>query len=187
MTSVKRAGLFLAAAGLIGSAVVAPSAEAQSRRHPGPRFVYVRSTSHGWFGYPGYYRYDPFFSAGLYPSYFGAPYGAYGPSMYPYGPSAGADLNAAAIRGLGAVELKAKPGNAEVWVDGKFIAEARDLDGYPSYLWLKEGAHRVVVYKGGYANFNEEIDVRRGVQKELKVKLEKGEAQAPGNREAKEK
>jgi hypothetical protein len=175
MTSAKRAGILLAAAGLIASAVLAPNAEAQSRRARGPRFVYVRSTSHGWFGFPGFYQYDPFVPAFYYGAY-------YGPSFYPY--AHGADMNAAAIKGLGAVELHSKPGNAEVWVDGTFVAEARDLDGYPSYLWLKEGVHRVVVYKGGYANFDEKIDVRRGVQKELKVRLEKGDAKAPGTKDA---
>jgi hypothetical protein len=176
MASAKRVGAILAAAGLLAGIAFAPEAEAQSRRR-GPRFVYVRPTSHGWYGYPGYFHYDPWVYGGFYRGY--GPY--FGPSMHPFA-HAGADMNAAAIRGLGAVEMKAKPGSAEVWVDGAFVAEARDLDGYPSYLWLKEGVHRVVVYKGGYANFDEEIDVRRGVHKELKVKLEKGDGKAPGGR-----
>ena len=183
MASAKRIGAVLAAAGVLASIAFAPSAEAQSRRR-GPRFVYVRPTSYGWYGYPGFYRYDPWAYAGFYSPY---GYGGYfGPSPYAFAPG-GADMNAAGIQGLGAVEMKAKPGSAEVWVDGKFIAEARDLDGYPSYLWLKEGVHRVVVFKGGYANFDEEIEVRRGIHKELKVKLEKGDAKAPGTREVKEK
>jgi hypothetical protein len=182
MGSAKRIGAVLATAGVLASAAFAPPAEAQG--HRGPRFVYVRPTSHGWYGYPGFYT--PWAYAGFYAPY--SPYyGPYfGPSMYPFPPGGGADMNAAAIQGLGAVEMKAKPGSAEVWVDGRFVAEGRDLDGYPSYLWLKEGVHRVVVYKGGYANFDEEIEVRRGVHKELKVKLEKGDGQAPGTRDAKE-
>lgn len=59
------------------------------------------------------------------------------------------------------------------------MAEARDLDGHPSYLWLAEGAHRVVVYRAGYARFEEEVDVHRGVVEDLKIRLEKGESVPP--------
>jgi hypothetical protein len=179
MTSAKRLSLVIAAAGLVGATAIAPAAEAQSRRGIGRRVVYVRPTSFGWYGYP--YAYDPFYAG----------YWGYGPY---FGPHAGfgfyeprVDMNAAAIRGLGAVELNAKPGQAEVWVDGKFVAEARDLDGSPSFLWLKEGPHHIVVYKGGYANFDEQIDVRRGVHKDLKVRLQKGDSVAPGQRDASSK
>jgi hypothetical protein len=126
----------------------------------GPAFGF----GYGGFGYP-----------------FWGPY-AYGWGPYPYPPGGGIDLGAALVAGYGAVEFDAKPGQAEVWVDGKFVAEARDLDGYPSYLWLAEGPHKVTVYKGGFERFEEEIDVRRGVHRELKVRLPKGEAQPPGQR-----
>jgi hypothetical protein len=111
---------------------------------------------------------------------FGPYWGPWGP--YAYAPGGGIDMGAALIAGYGAVDMNVKPGQAEVWVDGKYVAEAKDLDGYPSYLWLAEGPHRVVVYKGGYANFDEEIDVRRGIRSDLKVRLEKGDAQPPGQR-----
>jgi hypothetical protein len=121
-------------------------------------------------------------------SYFG-PYGpyAYGPDAYrpyAYGPVGGVDLNVAMMAGYGGVQMNVKPGQAEVWVDGKFIAEAKDLDGYPSYLWLKEGVHKIVVYKGGYERFEEEIHVQRGFKKDLRVRLEKGESDTPGRRPA---
>src|SRR5262245_14117831 len=106
MSSVKRAGLMLTAVGLVGGAASAPSAEAQARYH-GPRFVYTRPTGHGWYGYPGYYApYSPYFAFGLYAPFYG-PY--YGPGPYPYLVAPGADLNDAAIHGLGAVELNTKP------------------------------------------------------------------------------
>ncbi len=94
-------------------------------------------------------------------------------------------MSAAFASGYGAVDLNTKPGAAEVWVDGRYFAEARDLDGYPSYLWLPEGVHHLVVYKGGYARFEEDIDVQRGFRKELKVRLEKGESQPPGQKPGK--
>lgn len=123
---------------------------------------------------------SPYFGFG----YGFAPYwGPWGP--YPYGPAGGIDMGAALIAGFGAVEMDVKPGQAEVWVDGKYVSEAKELDGYPSYLWLSEGPHRVVVYKGGYASFDEEIDVRRGIRSDLKVRLEKGDAPPPGQRPGK--
>jgi hypothetical protein len=89
-------------------------------------------------------------------------------------------MNYAMMAGYGAVELKAKPDRADVWADGKYVGEARDLDGYPSYLWLADGAHRLQVYKGGFRTFNEEISVRRGMRTTLKVRLEPGESEPPG-------
>ncbi len=142
--------------------------------HRGPVFV------------GGFYR--PYFAFGFGPywgPYWGGPYG-WGPwGPYAYGPPGGIDMSAAFQAGYGAVDLNVKPGQAEVWVDGKYVAEARDLDGYPSYLWLPEGAHHVFVYKGGYARFEEDIEVQRGFRKDLKVRLEKGESQPPGQKPGK--
>jgi hypothetical protein len=89
-------------------------------------------------------------------------------------------MGAAMIAGFGAIELNAKPNRADVWVDGKYVGEARDLDGYPSYLWLPEGPHRVAVYKGGFATFDEQVEVRRGMKAQIKVRLQPGESAPPG-------
>ncbi len=130
--------------------------------------------------YRGYYGFGfPYFGFGFGP-YFGPYWGPYG-----YPPPGGIDMSAAFAAGYGAVDMNVKPGAAEVWVDGKYVAEARDLDGYPSYLWLPEGAHRVIVYKGGYARFEEEIEVQRGFRKDLRVRLEKGESPPPGQKPGK--
>jgi hypothetical protein len=102
--------------------------------------------------------------------------------VYAYRPEGGVDPDVAMMAGYGGVDLDVKPGQAEVWVDGKFVAEARDLDGYPSFLWLKEGVHHVVVYKGGYARFEEDIEVDRGAKKNLRIRLDKGESDAPGRK-----
>ena len=129
-----------------------------------------------------------FFGRGFYRPYFGLGFGyyGYGPYFgpYAYGPAGGVDMNVAMMTGYGGVDLDVKPGQAEVWVDGKFVAEAKDLDGYPSYLWLKEGVHHVVVYKGGYQRFEEDIEVQRGFKKDLRIRLEKGESASPGRRPA---
>ena len=46
-----------------------------------------------------------------------------------------------AITAAGTGVALSKPDRADVWVDGKYVGEARDLDGYPSYLWLEKGPH----------------------------------------------
>jgi len=136
-----------------------------------PQRRYYRS-DWGYYGpYHRYYRFG-------WGSYFGPHYDPYFRPL-PYEPPGGIDMNVAVLAGLGAVELDVKPGRAEVWADGKYVAEARDLDGYPSFLWLPEGAHHLVIYKSGYARFEQDIDVQRGIRKELKVRLEKGESEPP--------
>jgi hypothetical protein len=166
MSLKKRIGTTVASVLLlaaVGATLPAP-AQAFPRGHRGPIF----------FGARGFYGYGPYFGYGYGP-YFGA---------YGYGPAGGVDLNVAMMTGYGGVDMDVKPGQAEVWVDGKFRAEAKDLDGYPSYLWLKEGVHHVVVYKGGYQRFEEDIEVQRGFKKDLRIRLEKGDSAAPGRRPA---
>jgi hypothetical protein len=174
MTSRKRVlhGLGSIAA-LVAMALLVPgSAEAHGRGGPGGhggRSVVVG----GFYGYPyygvGFYGpfWDPFF---------------YGYAGVYLGPEGGLDMGAAMVAGYGAIDMNVKPGAAEVWVDGKYVAEARDLDGYPSYLWLPEGVHKVAVYRGGYALFEEGVEVRRGFKTDLKVRLEKGESEPPGRK-----
>ena len=93
-------------------------------------------------------------------------------------------LGAAMMAGFGAVDLNVKPNRADVWVDGKYVGEARDLDGYPSFLWLAEGEHRVAVHKGGYLVFDEKINVQRGMKTEIKLKLQPGDSPPPGTKPA---
>ncbi len=174
MTQWKRRRTIGAAALILaGLAVAVPQAAAAGHGRGGHGPVVVAPGFYG-FPYAGY----PFFGFGWGP-YFG-PYFPYG-----FAPPGGLDLNVAFIAGAGGINVQAKPGQAEVWVDGKYVAEARDLDGYPTYLWLAEGAHHVVVYKGGYARFEEDIEVQRGMVKELKIKLEKGTSEPPGQKPGK--
>src|SRR5262245_42844918 len=178
-TLVAAAAILVAAFGLPGAAL------AQGHGGHGGGGYHGGSGYHGGYGYHGpvvvapYYHYPyayPYFAFGF---GFGPYWGPYwGP--WAYGPPGGIDMSAAFASGYGAIDLNAKPGDADVWVDGKYIAAAKDLDGYPSYLWLSEGAHHVIIYKGGYARFEEDVEVARGYRRELKVRLEKGESQPPG-------
>ncbi len=89
-------------------------------------------------------------------------------------------LAVAKMTGWGALELHVKPNRADVWVDGEYVGEARDLDGSPSYLWLEKGPHRLAIHKGGYQTFTEDVNVERGVMKALKLRLEPGNSAPPG-------
>jgi PEGA domain len=163
----RRTRAIVAAAVLTAAVGLAPAAEAHGRRVYRP----VRFVGAGFYGFP-YYSFG-----------WGPDFGPYGP--HAFAPPGGIDMNVAMLAGFGAVNLNVKPGQAEVWVDGKYVADAKDLDGYPSYLWLQEGVHRVVVYKGGFARFDEQIEVQRGMRKDLKVRLEKGDSDPPGKKPAK--
>lgn len=167
MTHSRRALSMVAVAALAAASGLVPrSAEA----HPRGGFHGPVVVGGGFYGGP----------------YWGPYWGSYGFGPYwggsPFGPPGGLDPNIAAVAGLGAVNVEAKPNRAEVWVDGGYIGEARDLDGYPSYLWLKEGTHRVAVFKGGFAVFEQDVEVRRGLKTDLKVQLEKGTSEAPGRK-----
>jgi hypothetical protein len=163
----RQRGVALAAAALVASVLfVMPANAAAHGRHGGG--VYVG----------GHYGFAPYYGMGWgwgWGPYFWPPYGPYS-----FGANGGVDPGAAMIAGFGAVDVDAKPNQADVWADGKYVGEARDLDGYPSLLWLKEGEHTIAIYKGGYRTFEEKIDVQRGMQTKLKVRLEKGESEPPG-------
>jgi PEGA domain len=165
---------------------IAPAAEAND---PGSnrRQVVVAGAYRG--GYRSHYG-----AGGRWRGYYG-PYGPYGPDYhrlgwgfgfydpfwdpYYYEPPGGIDMNVAVQEGLGAIDVDVKPNRAEVWVDGKYVAQARDLDGNPSYLWLPDGVHHVVIYQKGYSRFEQDVDVRRGIRKPLEVRLTEGESEPP--------
>ena len=120
--------------------------------------------------------------------FYGGPFGPwayYGPAPYWYAPTwarGGFNPTMAAAADLGAVDLNVKPGSAQVWVDGRFVAEARDLDGSPNLLWLREGPHHLVIYEGGYRSYEDDIAVQLGQKTDLKVHLDKGNSPPPGMR-----
>ncbi len=151
----------------VALALVAVGVSREADAHPrrrGRAFVYGG----------GFYGFNPWFG----------PWGGWG-SYYPgFFPPGGVDMNAAMIAGFGAVELNVKPNRADVWVDGRYVGEARDVDGSPSYLFLADGAHRVAVHKGGFQLFDEQIDVRRGMKTEIKLKLQPGDSPPPGTKPA---
>jgi hypothetical protein len=175
----RRGTTFVAAVGLLGLTLGAASnAQAADRDD-----AHV-PVSHGFRPYVGVRYWGPYWGGGWWgPGWWGPGWG-WG---YPNYPEGGVSMHAALMAGFGAVKVDAKPKQAEVWADGKPMAEARDLDGTPSYLWLKEGEHRIQLYKGGFVSYDRTIDVHAGMVTRLRVQLEpgpsvppKGEAPAAG-------
>ncbi len=160
MARTRTLGSLLVAAVAVAVAPLGLPASAEAHAHHGG--VYV--------GVGGFYGWGPYWP------YWGW---GWGPWPYSFGAPGGAALGFAMMSGMGGLDLSVKPKQAEVWVDSKYVAEARDLDGDPSYLWLKEGAHHLVLYKAGFRSFDETVDVNVGMIRELRVKLEPGESQPP--------
>ncbi len=163
MARIRTLGSLLVAAVAVAVAPLGLPASAEAHGHHGGVYVGV--------GFGGIYGWGPWWGWG--------PYWGWGPWPYYSGAPGGAALGYAMMSGMGALDLSVKPKEAEVWVDGKYFAEARDLDGDPSYLWLKEGVHHLVLYKAGFRSFDEAVDVNVGMIRELKVRLEPGESQPP--------
>ena len=165
MTRTRTLGSLVVAAMAVAAAPLALPASAEAHGHHGGVFVGV--------GFGGFYGWAPYWGWG--PSWGWG----WGPWPYSYGAPGGVALGYAMMSGMGALDLGVKPKQAEVWVDGRDFAEARDLDGDPSYLWLEGGAHHLVIYKAGFRSFDESVEVNVGMIRDLKVTLEPGESQPP--------
>ncbi len=95
------------------------------------------------------------FSGGLgfgYP-YGGGYYGWYDPWYDPwYGgyPSVGGGYSQSSFSDEGALRLKIKPRDAEVYVDGSFVGMVDEFDGMFQRLHIDSGVHRIEVRAPGY-------------------------------------
>ena len=122
--------------------------------------------------YGGYYgrAYYPYYWPGWYSSFYwwGPP--AYYAAAYRYG-----DDHYYSSRS-GALDLDIKPEEAEIWVDGEYVGIADNFDGFPRYLWLPEGDHRLVFYLDGYRTAAREFTIEEGVVLQVKTKMEQGES-----------
>jgi hypothetical protein len=93
----------------------------------------------------GYFYYDPYwwsyYHYGYYGPYYGPSYGYYGGYSRRYS-DYGYDY--------GALRLKVKPREAQVYVDGYFAGVVDDYDGIFQKLRLREGGHRIELRAEGY-------------------------------------
>jgi hypothetical protein len=134
---------FLAAATILAGISLSSPRAAEARG---------RFALHGGIVVRGFYRWPHYGYAAPYCGF--SPY--WGPCYGPFGPygmsgpyvASGFNPAVAASAGVGVATLDVKPGDADVWVDRRFVADARDLDGDSGFLWLREGPHDIVVYKG---------------------------------------
>ena len=134
---------------------------------------------HGYHGYRyGGHHYGHY---GYRYGYGGYGYGGYGYGYRPYyGPTGGLDLNVARQAGLGALDLNVRPKKrVEVYLDGEYVGVVGNFDGYPAYLWLKEGTHQLVFYRNGYQTVAREYTIRPGAVIDVSFRLEQGKSVRP--------
>jgi hypothetical protein len=77
------------------------------------------------------------------------------------------------------MNLVIKPKKADVYVDGRLVGRAKDFDGYPGYLWLKEGSYEISLVRDGYVTFSDRIPVRTGQVVDVELRLEPGVSTPP--------
>ena len=113
--------------------------------------------------YPSYWSYgryyDPYYSNGLHLGYLAySPWG-WMPAFYgyPYDPG-----GYAPHRGyeFGALRLKVKPRDAEVYVDGYFAGNVDDFDGVFQSLRLENGGYKIEVRKPGFQTLTFDVHVQ---------------------------
>jgi hypothetical protein len=122
----------------------------------------------GWcspyWGWNPYWYYDPFASYG---------YGGYG---NPYGYSSSTpDPNTAPApkREVGSLRVKAKPVNAQVYIDGVLVGSVDDFDGLTNHLELDAGPHQMQIKADGYRPYTADINVKSGRTSTERVNLKK--------------
>jgi hypothetical protein len=127
-----------------------------------------------------YYGGYPYYGSSYYGWPWGYPYygwGYYGPRYYYPRYESGYVRARGDI--LGGLDLNIKPKKSEVYLDGMLIGTAGKYDGYPGYLWVPEGKHRLVFYRPGFATMVRDVEVLGGVVIDLRLDLEPGESTRP--------
>ena len=125
------------------------------------------SYGHHYGGYGHHYGYGGYGGYG----YGGYGYGYYGATRHHQTVMA---ARLAGQSGLGGLDLSIRPKKADVYLDGEYVGKVRDFDGYPSYLWMKEGTHQLVIYRDGYLTVAQEFSIRPGVISKVKFRLQPG-------------
>ena len=74
---------------------------------------------------------------------------------------------------LAIVSVQARPKDARVHLDGKFVGRARYLDGKPGYLYLEPGAYRLELRFEGYQTVMIALEASAGCRYSLKHYMER--------------
>jgi len=150
-----RSRLLAPVVALVAIAVAAPAAA-----HHGHVSVGV-GWGGGWYG-PGYWG------------------GWYGPGWWGYGPGAYAPAAYGAVPlDVGVVDTDISPEHARVYLNGDLIGTADDIDGYPSYLFLKPGRYTLEFKLQGYAPESLSLEVAEGRFFPLDMKLARVPSEKP--------
>ena len=112
-------------------------------------------------GVPGHYYFTPvdvrfrFYYHPYFGFYYGPYYGPYYPGMAHVGP----------VRfDTGAVRLRVKPVDTEVYVNGYYAGVVDDFDGMFQRLYLPGGEHQIALRRAGCELFTLPVRVRRGAE-----------------------
>lgn len=103
---------------------------------------------------------------------------AYPPPSWVYGPTGRARRN------LVPIELHVHPWKASVIVDESTLGQARDYNDGSHPLFLTPGSHLVELQYPGYETLRFDLDVQKGLPRDLHYTLIKGEGVDPRSAEA---
>jgi hypothetical protein len=141
-----------------GTAVPRP---AGSVPHPGggTNIIVVPGGYYGY-GYPyygGYYGYGYGYGTGAYYDPFYDPWygGYYSTSSYSQPP----DSSSSSYSDEGALRLKIKPRDAEVYVDGYYVGKVDEFDGMFQRLHIEPGSHHIEVRAAGYDTLTFDVKI----------------------------
>jgi hypothetical protein len=134
-----------------------------------PTVQYYRANSPWGFGGLGFDSfgsfYDPYVFYDPYSPWYGGygGYGSYGSlGVYGYPPSGYGYPSSYSRAADGALRLKIKPPDAQVFVDGYYVGIVDEFDGVFERLHLPSGAHRIEVRAPGYETLTFDVQIRFG-------------------------
>lgn len=150
-------------------APVAVEADDRGRRGDGERRgrrarTYVVRPYHGSFGWYG--GFGSFWPYAWSPTYYG-----YGPYGWGAGPVGYADA--------GALDINTRPKKASVYIDGELVGRVDGFDGFPRYLWLRDGSYRIAIFMEGYETLERQVRVQPGVVIRIDEDLVPGTTERP--------
>ena len=74
----------------------------------------------------------------------------------------------------GYVDTDVEPEEAKVYLDGKYAGTADDYDGFPRYLSVPLGSHKIEFRLEGYETFTQEFYINPGQMININMKMTKG-------------
>jgi hypothetical protein len=88
-------------------------------------------------------------------------YGGYGPSSgYGYGPAPWAPWGRSTSYDTGAIRLRIRPRDAQVFVNGYYAGLVDDFDGNFQQLRLEQGGHKIEIRMPGFENLQLDVHVQ---------------------------